>query len=505
MADTETAKGTSERFGWADGLRGLAALAILAYEILRHAPRLHWASPLAERAALATAHGFDALLVLSGLLLAFPVLSELRRTGRGDLNLARYAAGRALRILPSYYLVLAATLLIPLGAAAYGIGGLNHTAPALRETGLQALFAGDGLGNDGFRALAVEVRLLALFPLLLAVYAFAPAILAALAGLALYLDFATPAHHWGTGAAPALMLGIVAADVIARGLRVERIAWLLIPLAAAGAFSLDPILAGLPGPVADPSFLVWNPLWALAAAALAVACSRRPHVARVLGSFALRPVAGLSFALVLVADPVATFVLAHAAQSGWTYLSAAGVCLGAALGLWLIVDRAAIAPHAGQALRQAVTAPFGEVALMAFGAPRPARRVETAAAQAKQVDERFGPLPTMHPGMLATVVHRVGSLEDLGAEIEAAKRCLAEAGTGVAFFEPAEFVTVPEQLVLAHSAANAEPQLPVEGVLLPPVEPSTRKVVTLAVGANRPARPTVRVRFGPGRGDARAS
>jgi len=503
MAHTEKAEGFPERFGWADGLRGLAALAILAYEILKHAPGLHWTSPLAERAALATAHGFDALLVLSGLLLAFPVLSDLRRDGRGDLNLARYAAGRALRILPAYYLVLAATILVPLGAAAYGIGGLSHTAPSLRETGLQALFAGDGFGNDGLRALTVEVRLLALFPLLLAVYAFAPVILAALAGLALYLDFATPAHHWGAGAAPALMLGIVAADVIARGLRVERIAWLLIPLAAAGAFFLDPILAGLPGPVSDSSFLVWNPLWGLAAAALAVACSRRPQVARVLGSFAFRPIAGLSFALVLVADPLVRFVLAHAAPSVWTNLDAAGLSLAAGLGLWLIVDRAAIAPHAGKALRHAVSAPFGEAALMAFGAPRPVRRVETPAAH--EVDERFGPLPTMYPGMLATVAHRVGSPEDLGAEIDAAKRRLAEAGAGLAFFEPAEFITVPEHLVLAHSPANAEPQLPVEGVLLPPAGPRARKVVTLAVGANRPARPTVRVRFGPGLGDARAS
>lgn len=508
MAETETAEAGHEHLAWADGLRALAALAVLGFEILRHSPNPHWSNPVLQRAAWVGAHGFDALLVLSGLLLALPVLAVLRRTGRADFNLARFAAGRALRILPVYYLVLAATVLVPLAAATYGIGGLSHTGPSPREAGLQALFSGNGLDNNGFQALSIQVRLLAIFPVLLAVYVFAPAILGALAGLALYLDYATPLHHWGAGAAPALMLGIVAADLIARGARVERFAWPLVPVAAAAAFALDPVLAGLPGPASDASFLIWNPLWAVAAAALAVACAQRPFASRVLGAPGLRQLAGLSYALVLVSDPLAGFVLARVAPGPAAPFNAAGVCLAAALVLWLLLDRTVATSRASKALLETFGGRFGDAALMALGAPRPV--VRRQAPTAAEADDRFGPLPTMHPGMLATVSHRVGSSDDLRAEIDATIRRLAEAAATFEFFEPAQPIAVPEQLVLARESANpaveTAPEPPLEGVLLPPIESTARKVVTLAVGGNRqPQRPVVRVRFGPSLGGARAS
>jgi peptidoglycan/LPS O-acetylase OafA/YrhL len=504
MAHTLTEEAERERFGWADGLRGLAALSVLAYEIIRHAPGLHWSTPLAQRAALTTAHGFDALLVLSGLLLASPVLTALRRSRTGTLNLARFALGRALRILPAYYLVLAATVLVPLAAATYGIGGLSHTVPSARDAALQAIFAGNGFGNDGFTALCVQVRLLALFPLLLAVYAFAPAIFAMLAGLALYADYATPVHHWGVGGAAALMLGIVAADVLARGLSVARFAWPAAVLAAAGAFALDPVIAGLPGPAADASFLVWDPLWALAAAALAVACAQTAVTARILGANGLGQLAGPAYALVLVADPLSSFALTHAAQgsSPWLPAGAAGMCLAAAFALWLIVDRAATGSRAAHAFVDAASRPFADAATMTLGLPLSTRR-RAATAAAAQVEDAFGPLPVMHPGMLATVVHRVGSFEDLQSEIETIKRRLAEAASGGgAFYEQPGLVGVPEQLVLAR---NDEPVGALEGVVLGADESNPRKVVTLALGANRPQRPTVRVRFGPALEGARAS
>lgn len=512
MATSQTGDTARARFGWADGLRALAALSVLAFEIIRHVPGNHWSNSLLGRVALSTEHGFDALLVLSGLLLAYPVLDVLRREGSAELNVAAFAFGRALRILPAYYLVLAATALIPVAAATYGIGGLSHTGPSPRETALQALFFGNGLGNDGFAALAVQVRLLAVFPLLLAAYAFAPAIFALLAGVALYADYATPAHHWGAGAAPALMLGIVAADVLVRKLRAARFAWPLAGLSAAVAFALDPALAALPGPAANHTFMVWNPLWAVAAAALAVACARSAPAERIFAAHGFRELAGASFALVLVADPIATFVLGHAASAGFaTALSAAGMALAAAFGLWSILDRSVTASRGARALVRAAGRRLGHAATISLGAPRPAR-VRTAVQDAPDApfDAGFGALPTMHPGMLATVVQRVGSVEDLQAEIEAVKRRLAETASGAtAFSDAPALLSVPEQLVLARESLAHEDdhanEAPLEGVLLPPVAPNPRKVVTLALGTNRPRRSSVRVSFGPTLEGARAS
>ena len=112
--------------------------------------------------------------------------------------------------------------------------------------------------------------------------------------------------------------------------------------------------------------------------------------------------------------------------------------------------------------------------------------------------------------MLASVVQRIGSSDDLLAEIETVKHRLAEAAASAAFYEQPALVTVPEQLVLAreafayeNEAGAAEPA--VEGVLLPPVAVAAAPRTVITLGAGRPQRPTVRLRFGPGFEGAHAS
>jgi peptidoglycan/LPS O-acetylase OafA/YrhL len=515
MVDARQSEERPARLGWADGLRGLAALAILGYEILRYAPGIRWPNELLQRAAFASMHGFDALLVLSGLLLALPVLTVLRREGSADFNVARYALGRALRILPAYYFVLAAAVLIPLGAATYNVGGLPHAGPAGPAAWLQAVFAGTGLGNDGLAAAAAQIRVLALLPVLVGVYVFAPATIGALCGLALFVDYTTPAHHWDAGAIVPLVAGIVAADVLARGLRVERIAWFVAALAAVGAFVLEPIVGRLPQPQADPGFVLWNPLWAVAAAALAVACSQRPAVGRVLGGAGFRQLGAASYAIVLLADPICSFALHRASPGSGSaaILGAAGMTLAAATGLWLVLDRFA-ASDAMRRVADVAARPFYDAWVIALGAPRARRAQRATVAPEQSAEERFGPLPTMHPGMLASVAQRIGSFEDLRAEIEAAKRRLAEAASHDAlYYDTGEYVTEPDQLVLARDGEEqaerpspVERERPLEGVLLSPMAAvNPRKVVSMALGANHPQRSTVRVRFGPKLDSARAS
>src|SRR5581483_4819865 len=65
-------------------------------------------------------HGVDLFFVLSGFCLSYPTLAKLRTEGTASFEIARYAAHRLVRIVPPYWLAIAATLLFGLAISKMG-------------------------------------------------------------------------------------------------------------------------------------------------------------------------------------------------------------------------------------------------------------------------------------------------------------------------------------------------------------------------------------------------
>jgi peptidoglycan/LPS O-acetylase OafA/YrhL len=463
-----------ERFEFVSGLRAAAVVAVLAFELLALVPGIRLSHDLARRAAFSGWHGFELLLVLSGFGLAAPVLSARRRRGAAVWSVTRFALGRIVRILPAFAVVFGALVL-----------------------------ARHGLANDGFSALAVQLRVTALFPVLLAVFVFAPLIFGVFGVLAVAAGLFTPAHAYDVGALLPFMLGIAAADVWARRISLERFGWPALGLAAAvgaGALFADPFFLSLPGPLHSHAFGLWNPLWSLAATLLLLAAMGRPQLARLGSIRGVAQLAAASYAIVLVAQPLGTFAFNQfgRALGDWTIVAAATLVLAAGGALWFAVDRFFSGPR-HDALAGVFAARLPAFAVR-FGRPgaepnaRPVTRLSAPLARPKRTGtaiashaRAYGALPTMHPGMLATVIQRVGSQNDLRAEVEAAKERIGAARGGA--YEPVPFVPA------------AAP--PLAEFIAPQLAP--HKTVSVAFVAPPPARAAkVRMHFGPQVRGARA-
>jgi len=79
------------RFGYVDGLRGLAIVAVVLYELRHHG--IVVASGSLGRLFEEGSRGVDLFFVISGFALALPVLTVLRTEGRAGLDLPRYSSG----------------------------------------------------------------------------------------------------------------------------------------------------------------------------------------------------------------------------------------------------------------------------------------------------------------------------------------------------------------------------------------------------------------------------
>ena len=90
----------------------------------------------------ACSHGLDLFFVISGFALAYPIVTLVHQEGQTYLDVSRYALKRILRIVPTYYVVLALTVAVPLVAAHFGLGALEGPAPAKGDLIRQALFVG---------------------------------------------------------------------------------------------------------------------------------------------------------------------------------------------------------------------------------------------------------------------------------------------------------------------------------------------------------------------------
>ncbi len=99
-----------------DGMRGVAALAVLAYHVThRTFPGIHHLdapTPIATTADRLGPYAVYAFFVLSGILVGGPVVNRVVAGKRPIGDLRRYAASRLLRIFPAWWVVFPVTLLL---------------------------------------------------------------------------------------------------------------------------------------------------------------------------------------------------------------------------------------------------------------------------------------------------------------------------------------------------------------------------------------------------------
>lgn len=154
-----------------DGMRGLAALAVLLYHVAYLSGRPELGDGTARRLLISGYVGVDFFFVISGFLLFLPVV-----VGGSLGNLRAYARRRAARILPAYYVaLLGTTALLPLLTSAdvdrphesvAGAGNLLLHLTFLQHSVGLALGLPEGFGVNGVVwTLALEVTFYLLLPL----------------------------------------------------------------------------------------------------------------------------------------------------------------------------------------------------------------------------------------------------------------------------------------------------------------------------------------------------
>jgi peptidoglycan/LPS O-acetylase OafA/YrhL len=452
------------RFTEIDGLRALAIILAVVYEATRlAAPNGPW-QPALGRFFSDASQGLPLFFLLSGFVLAYPALATLREDGQTYLDVGRYIVKRILRIYPAYVLVLVLTFVVPPLALQYGLpalasGSYGFTAELFARN---LFFIGDGLGNDGFRALALEARWYLLFPLLLLLWSRSPRIFFGLLVVAAGTDLGLAgAHAWSVGALVPFMLGIVAADIRAGHHRFERYALAVGGVALVVAVLLEHILLGLPGPLGAPGVLRVDPLWSVAWFGLLVGVGASGVLERILGFRLFRFIGAASYGTALVVVPVASFIVRQVVLSigpAGTAANAGIVSFLAGLVIWQLADRwfadgtvrRDVAEIVGPWLNRVLRIVRADHVLL--GSPLPVASIEEEPAQT--VDTEFYAPPPRSNGDLAVVSMRTGSAEDLAAEILETKKRLADRSSAI--FAEAEAVV-----------AEPEPEIPAEPVLKP--------------------------------------
>jgi len=186
----------------------------------------------------------------------------------------RFFAKRIVRIVPPYYAALAVLLVGALGLNAAHIplpGGMPNFPFTGWDVLKKALFLDwhTNFLNAWCGTLAVERRWYRLCPLALALWIGAPRALRALAAASSIAYGFTRMQAPDVGVLLPFLLGIVAADFHARGRRLERGFWLLIPTCIIIGVFVEP-LVWMPSPygVENATFVQTNPAWQIAMFAL---------------------------------------------------------------------------------------------------------------------------------------------------------------------------------------------------------------------------------------------
>jgi peptidoglycan/LPS O-acetylase OafA/YrhL len=381
------------RVAYVDGLRGLAALAVLIYHAtLWLQLALGDANPLGFALRLG-AYGVELFFVLSGFCLAYPFLQ--RREG---LDLVRFATRRIVRIVPPYWAAIALlAVALAFGKTSFILG---TPVPGGWDVLRQALFLDRNTQflSGTFWTLALELRWYLLFPFALWLWTVSPRAFA-VAGLSAVVAFRlTTAGAADLYALPAFMLGIVAADVaLHRRVRAPQAArWFVLLLLPALAVDwiAGPQQHLLPiGTLDVRDYLPpQRTLWQFASFALVVLAAAAPFVQRILAWRPLVLCGEASYSIYLIHAPVmfalhrALGTVAHR-DSVLNAALAAGASLAAGFVFWRIVEY----PITETPLKDVCIARLRPHVLRAFAWLRVPTLVPLFAAGSAHEAQRVGP------------------------------------------------------------------------------------------------------------------
>lgn len=426
-----------ERFAIVDGLRAVAIVAVLFYEVFAFVPALaRGHAPLALALGDAS-QGFALFLLLSGFTLGYPAIAALTESACAYLDIARFAIKRVVRIYPAYLVALGLAFALPQLVRHFGVPALAENARPIGVDSLlrNAVFIGNGLGNDGFRALALVARAYVFFPLLLLLWSRSARAYAGVGIAIAVLDTTTGLHALGLGALVPFMLGIVAGTVRAQNLPAYRFGIPLALLAGGAALVWGPALAHAAASHAPPGTLRIDPLWSLALFGCLVAIGAIEPLERISRFAPLRMLGAASFATSLVAVPVTAFAV-HQLIPKIGALGAAANAIVASLVvglvLWKLVDRTFCESDLRRDVADTLAPKLSpwlarlHVDRVVLGVA-PAAIVPEFEAETPQLEPSFyAPPPRPDAGDLAVVSRRTGSADELAAEIQATKKRLAE-------------------------------------------------------------------------------
>ena len=327
MAAT-TGPTAERRIAYIDGLRAIAVLLVVVHHTAKWNDDL--GQGLIQQICSKGAHGVDLFFVLSGFCLSYPVLRSLHTKGWASFDAAGYMARRIVRIVPPFWIAIAAlTLFLWMLPHAgwqiqqmFGLSRVNWF-----EIGKQALFIDrrPEFVNPSFWTLPVEWRWYFLFPLFLTLWTrstrtFVTVLVACGLGAAL-----TRVGGFDLGLLPGFLLGIIAAEIELRQRVSGRLMALLCALSIVVALAME-------------SFYVLEvqPGWQLAAFFLVLAAGSQPGLRRLLSSRPLVWIGIASYSIYLVHEPVIA-AIEHNTRINIFAAGLAGVLCGVAF--WAAFER----------------------------------------------------------------------------------------------------------------------------------------------------------------------
>jgi peptidoglycan/LPS O-acetylase OafA/YrhL len=367
------AQSQPRRLAHLDGLRGLAALAV----VLHHAWLTIWPFEYG-RAPRGLARVTDVLayghfpvgvfIVVSGFCLMRPVCAA-GELGGGALAFLRR---RARRILPPYYAAVGLSLLLVwtvVGADTGTHWDISVPVSAAGYLGNLLLLqdvVGAGQVNHAFWSIAVECQIYLLFPALVVLWrrrgaATALAAAAAISAALCILVSALPVMGRLNlaGLTPQYLflfaLGMLAAQLAVSGhARCDRVPWALVSALAAVAVVVAVALLGRDG--SFRAFPWLDPLVGLAAAALLVSTAREPasRLRTILSTPRVAALGAFAYSIYLVHAPLVQLVWQLAVQPlqlqgmrAFVVLVAVGVpfVLATAYGFFLVFERPFVRPR----------------------------------------------------------------------------------------------------------------------------------------------------------------
>jgi peptidoglycan/LPS O-acetylase OafA/YrhL len=294
-------------------------------------------------------HGVELFFVLSGFCLSYPALRRLRSHGLSPFDVSRYAAHRIVRIVPPFWIAIAAFTIASVVWLAHGWPFprfMNENGFNALDVVKQALFLDGGtrLLAAPFWSLPVEFRWYFVFPPLLWLWVKSPKAFAAV-GLAAAALAITRGDSLDAFCLPAFMLGIIAAEIRIRGLRIGATATVAFLLVTAIA-----VLTARPVPGADGFYEYSSPLWYLSAFALVVAAGAVPRLETLLSGRGLAFIGLTSYSIYLIHAPVIGWLEMH----GVAFVVAAAIAVAAGIAFWFLAER----PFVSGPLRERLVSEF---------------------------------------------------------------------------------------------------------------------------------------------------